>query len=63
MRRAGPVSPTVAVGPSGSDSCRYTIRVSALARGELARERMADPASLTLSRSESLWKISMFAIP
>jgi hypothetical protein len=59
-----PVRPSaVAVGPSWSDSCRYTIRVSAFASSELARERMAEPWSPTLSRSVSLWKISMFAIP
>jgi len=54
---------TVAVGPSWSDSCRYTIRVSAFANKELASDRIAEPWSPTLSRSVSLWKISMFAIP
>ena len=33
------------------------------ASNEFARERIAEPWSPTLSRSVSLWKISMFAIP
>ncbi len=59
-----PLRPSaVAVAPNWSDSCRYTIRVSAFASSELARERMAEPWSPTLSRSPRRWKISMFASP